>query len=322
MKLNIEKISGNLSMQADHLSNMAISSVTGVLQKLMFLYQFVDQPAVIMSLADLAPLAAIQGQTAVVKSKVSRCGGLLDEVVIHTVLRAYEYYAQGVLLSKQPLCCGISLVTAELAALLRVLQQDSLIGSWYSDTQPQLILFDQRTARIKNVLLRQQPSRFAPRFYLWPIKKFAGFNVVCQLTHKNTVMTLGYGMSLFLEEAMYHAYFDAVAQAINHRLNKLGDASAQHQFDSDPIYASQLPCDFSGDEVDAVQSIKSAFQAQNKQLICESVHCREVEALGLFLFKAHSPHLLECETPSAPPQQHPRFFEYGGYVERDRCPFF
>ena len=233
------------------------------------------------------------------------------------------------------------------AALLELIQLDSVMGHWYSDWKAYEIKMDARVSRL-NKLIQQYSttSDHAYRFYYLPNPDLAGFSIACLYTQARALpkVVIGLGADLSLENAMYKAFLETVASVGLARMvvfkgkyemdKHTGPIDPDHLYDLDrnveyyggghafqhiedrflkmgKISASKLPPDIEGTEQEQVNYLINSF-LKNKKIYWLDLTTIEAKTLGFKVVRVWSPDTLSLCLPSAPQVLHPRFNDFGG----------
>jgi len=245
-------------------------------------------------------------------------------------------------------------VLALRSALLELIQIDSAMGHWYTDTQAVRIIWDNRTRALENLLVQYSSVHsIVPKFYGLPNPDLPGMYVACVLEQSALPkVAIGLGADTRLIDAMYKAYLEAnaginlgKALLLNEKLGidtLPSDPSQMYDLDGNFAFyakggntklfaekfsrspakkASKLPVDMEGDAQHHVQQFIDAFRRSNKELITMDLTTVEARALGLFVSRVWSPHTLSLSLPSSVPSQHPRFKAYGGITHDAPHPY-
>ena len=85
--------------------------------------------------------------------------------------------------------------------------------------------------------------------------------------------------------------------------------------------ASDITADLKGSRDHIFAQLVKPFKETNKQLFFLDLANRESNALGIYVPRLWSPHLLSLCFPSAPPMNHPRFKYYGGFSHHAPHPY-
>ncbi|MDQ1122638.1 YcaO-like family protein [Microbacterium trichothecenolyticum] len=245
---------------------------------------------------------------------------------------------------------------ATLAALYELIQIDSAMGHWYGSQPSMRIEFDERTTRLQRLLARHMPEGgYLAEFHLLPNADLPGFTIACLLHEPQgriPVVSVGLGADSRLESAMYKAWLEAVGvrslaewSLVNTYLEEgelQHDTGAMLDLDSNVVYAAQaegasavrnrfanaervlgadLPPDSVLDVASEVRRVVRTFRATNKELFIRSLSTPDVAAFGFRAIRVWSPDTLSLCLPSAPPQRHPRFGDYGGFTELAPHPY-
>lgn len=239
-------------------------------------------------------------------------------------------------------------MTALYNAICELIQIDSAIGHWYTDSRAEQILLDDSVASLQRVIDKHSPLH-APKssFYHLPNPTFSLRTVACVLQHPTgqiPKVAVGLGCDQDIERAMYSAYLEAIgvyqlAKIVLLRQQYSGAypiaPTPQDMYDLDAnvaFYASGNNLDFFAEKFsDAItvsaQSLKTPdikshraclqeiiqnCREQGIELLFADLTNREAEQLGLTVTRVWSPELLSLPLPSAVPRNHNRFEDYGG----------
>lgn len=99
------------------------------------------------------------------------------------------------------------------SAILELIQLDSTMGHWYTDSPCYEIKLDERTAILAKFMAEQgRKSTFKQKFYLLPNPDMPGFSIAC-LWYRDSnqgppYVAIGLGIELSLEQAMFKAYLE------------------------------------------------------------------------------------------------------------------
>jgi len=239
-------------------------------------------------------------------------------------------------------------------ALLELIQIDSAMGHWYTDTQAVRIILDNRTRALESLLAQYSSVHsLFPKFYCLQNPDLPGMYVACVLEQSVLPkVAIGLGADTRLINAMYKAYLEASAGINLGKALLLNEKLGIDKFPSDPsqIYdldsnfafyakggntklftekfscsrarkASKLPDDMEGDAQHHVQQFIDAFRRSNKELVYMDLTTTEAEALDLVVSRVWSPNTLSLSLPSSVPSQHPRFKAYGGITHDALHPY-
>lgn len=249
-----------------------------------------------------------------------------------------------------------SRIKALQSALYELIQIDSAMGHWYGRTSAVRIGFDSRVKDLQHVLdkhMRKGGSR--AEFYLLPSPDLPGFSVACLILEpfgRVPVVSVGLGAADSLEKSMYKAWLEGVgvktlaSWSLVNRLSEEGvgdvDTSAMYDLDSSVIHAafpegaskvferfgssamtnaSDLPADVERDDDEDVRHIIGAFKRSGKELYCSDLTTRDIASSGFKAIRVWSPDTLSLCLPSAPPNKHKRFNDYGGFAHVDPHPY-
>jgi len=240
------------------------------------------------------------------------------------------------------------------SALLELIQIDTAIGFWHTNTKAIEIKFDHRTRHLNRLIEKYAPNNYVkPTFYWLPSPDFTGAYIACVISSQGIPrIAVGLGADTALVPAMYKAYLEAnsilpmsiiklyqeqtgTEQAIDdptmhYNLDsnvtfyaKGGDDEILHQkfFSADNIQASALPDDMEGSASDHVRTFTQQFSQSGKALLYLDLTCQEAKELGFVVSRVWSPDTLSLPLPSAVPVTHPRFSDYGGITHETPHPF-
>lgn len=245
---------------------------------------------------------------------------------------------------------------ALLAALYELVQIDSAMGHWYGRQESIEVELDDRTARLGRVLSRHMPAGgYRTEFHLLPNADLPGFAVACLLHEPQgrvPVVAAGLGADQCLERAMYKAWLEGVGvrslaewSLVNTYLEKGSvqqDTEAMLDLDSNVVHAAQaegaaavrqrfsgarrvpaadLPPDSNLGVSEEVRRTVRAFRETEKELFLRNITTPDVASLGFRAMRVWSPDTLSLSLPSAPPQRHARFDEYGGFARSIPHPY-
>jgi len=266
-------------------------------------------------------------------------------------------------LSEPRIACAVTTGTAThitpilalRSALLELVQIDSTMGHWYTNTPAVRIILDDRTRALENLLVQYRGVHsLSPTFYALVNPDLPGMYVACVLEQSVVPkVAIGLGGDTRLIDAMYKAYIEACCSfhlAKTLLLNeKLGmddtlpsDPSQMYDLDSNFAFyakggntkllaqkfsrspakkASKFPMDMEGDAPHQVQQLIDAFRQSNKELISMDLTTMEARALGLVVSRVWSPNTLSLSLPSSVQSQHPRFKAYGGITHDAPHPY-
>jgi thiazole/oxazole-forming peptide maturase SagD family component len=243
------------------------------------------------------------------------------------------------------------------AAVLELIQLDTIIGHWYSDWRSYEIEMDSRLTSLSSLIKRYaHDSRHRYIFYYIPNPDLAGFTIACVYFQEKGLpkIVIGLGADTSLENAMYKAFLETVAsvglarmvvfkgkyEIDKHNTPIVADAlydldrnveyygaghnikRVEERFLSMPtIKASSLPDDIVGDQTAQLGKLVTPFTASNKQLYYLDLTGLEEKSLGFKVVRVWSPHTLSLCLPSAPPVIHQRFNDFGGIKHENPHPY-
>ncbi|MEU5190155.1 YcaO-like family protein [Streptomyces klenkii] len=234
--------------------------------------------------------------------------------------------------------------------LYELIQLDTAIGHWYGNTESVLIEPDERLAALKGFLEQHYTSTVAPEFHYLPNPDLPGFTVACLLRSPNgavPAISCGLGSGASLERAMYRALLETVGVhalagwsllegaieptvgAEEERLAGMFDLESNVGYYASQdgarlvekrfaqhirMPASELPADDTRSPREIVRSVVGAFRSTGKRLYWADLTTTDIRQLGFTVMRVWSPDTLSLPLPSAPPAAHPRFADYGGFV--------
>lgn len=243
------------------------------------------------------------------------------------------------------------------AALLELIQLDTLMGHWYTNWSAYQIKIDHRLINLRALINRSAPvSHHQYLFYYIPNADLIGFTIACLYLQNKDMpkVVIGLGADMSLETAMYKAFLETVASVGLARMllfkskyeidSKHAPIAPEALYDLDSnveyyakgenfkrieqrflnmpiITASDLPPDILGNSAQHLQKIVHAFEDSHKKLYYLDLTGHEEKSLGLNVVRFWSPHTLDLCLPSAPPIQHERFKQYGGIQHEDPHPY-
>ncbi|KTD60972.1 YcaO-like family protein [Legionella shakespearei] len=99
------------------------------------------------------------------------------------------------------------------SAILELIQLDSTMGHWYTDSPCYEIKLDDRTSHLAKFMSKHaRKSAFKQKFYLLPNPDMPGFSVACLWYRDHDqgppYVSIGLGIELSLEQAMFKAYLE------------------------------------------------------------------------------------------------------------------
>ncbi|WP_269859375.1 YcaO-like family protein [Streptomyces sp. RPT161] len=234
--------------------------------------------------------------------------------------------------------------------LYELIQLDTAMGHWYGNTESVLIEADERLAALKGFLDRHYASTVAPEFHYLPNPDLPGFTVACLLRSPNNAvpaLSCGLGSGASLERAMYRALLETVGvhalagwSLLEHATDPAAgpvedQLAGMFDLESNVGYyasrdgaqlverrfaqhvrkpASDLPADDTRQPREIVRSVVDAFRSTGKHLFWADLTTADIRQLGFTVMRVWSPDTLSLPLPSAPPAAHPRFADYGGFV--------
>lgn len=243
------------------------------------------------------------------------------------------------------------------AALLELIQLDTVMGHWYSGWKAYEIEMDDRLSSLTALIRRySSQSRHRYIFYYIPNPDLAGFTIACVYMQDNGLpkVVIGLGADVALENAMYKAFLETVASVglarmvvfkgkyeIDKHNNPILPESLfdldrnveyygagnniqriEERFLNMPrIKASDLPKDMTGDAVAHLDKLATSFKTSHKQLYYLDLTGIEEKALGFKVVRVWSPDTLGLCLPSAPQSIHPRFNDFGGIKHDEPHPY-
>jgi len=236
------------------------------------------------------------------------------------------------------------------SALLEVIQIDSAMGHWYTNTIAFAIQLDQRVTALKNLMMKYTGgNRVLPQFYWLRNADLKGFTIACVFVrHKGDSpprIAIGLGADTHLEQAMYKAFLEAYGVVGFSRMVLFKERFLGSQVNNDPhtmfdldqnvsyyargmsydffaqkflhspvLPASELPQDMQEDVSEQIQELLLGFKLSHKDVIQVDLTSIEARQLGLVVVRAWSPQTLTLCLPSAPHLAHPRYQDYGGAI--------
>lgn len=243
------------------------------------------------------------------------------------------------------------------AALLELIQLDSVMGHWYSSWKAYQIEFDGRLSSLTALMTRYNSgSLHQYKFYYIPNPDLLGFTIACLYLQDRGLpkVVIGLGADLSLENAMYKAFLETVASVGLARMvvfkgkyelgkhNNPMDSSSLYDLDRNVEYygagnnldrikerfidmssikASDIQQDIEGNHESQVATLIASFRKSNKNIYFLNLSGAEEEALGFKVMRVWSPNTLSLCLPSAPQLAHSRFNEYGGISHEDPHPY-
>ena len=248
---------------------------------------------------------------------------------------------------------------ATLNAMLELIQLDSVIGHWYTDSQAIKINFDERTRYFERFLKRiSVPNSIEISFYLLPNPDLLGFAVAAVFVNPENRLpkvAIGLGSDTSLVRAMHKAFLEGMGTLTFARLEIFKskyDLERVHGTDIDPsrilnldqnteyyghgynfdliekrflsaksVNASDLPADIGGSIEEQLAALIKSFKDSNKELYKVDINLPEVKDLGFQVCRVWSPDTLMLCLPSFVPTVHPRFKAYGGVTHEHPHPY-
>jgi len=251
----------------------------------------------------------------------------------------------------------INYSSAFRAALLELIQLDSVMGHWFSGWNAYEIEMDDRLSSLK-ALIKQYASENLHRyiFYYIPNPDLAGFSIACVYIQDRGLpkVVIGLGADLSLEQAMYKAFLETVASVGLARMvvfkgkyeidkhNSSIEPESLYDLDRNVEYygfgnkferieerflnmpkmkATDLPADVEVTSLEQVNILVSSFKRSNKQLYFLDLTGIEERTLGFKVVRVWSPQILGLCLPSTPQTLHPRFADFGGIKHADPHPY-
>lgn len=243
------------------------------------------------------------------------------------------------------------------AALLELIQLDSVIGHWYSSWKAYEITLDSRVSSLISLIKRSASGgRHRYIFYYIPNPDLAGFSIACVYLQEKGLpkVVIGLGSDLSLEDAMYKAFLETAASVglarmvvfkgkyeidkhntpinpdqlydLDRNVEYYGSGQKfnriEERFLNMPIIkADHLPPDTTGDQTVQLKKLISSFEQSDKQLYFLDLSGVEEKSLGFKIGRVWSPNTLSLCLPSVPQSIHPRFVNYGGIKHEDPHPY-
>ena len=251
----------------------------------------------------------------------------------------------------------VSYSLAFKAALLELIQLDTVMGHWYSGWKAYEIEMDARLSSLATLIKRYESnSHHRYIFYYIPNPDLAGFTIACVYLQESGVpkIVIGLGADVSLENAMYKAFLETVASV---GLARMVVFKGKHEIDKhdtpivpeslydldrnveyygagnnirrveerflnmSKIKASDLPEDMVCDSASQLKKLVASFKNSNKQLYYLDLTGIEEKALGFNVVRVWSPDTLGLCLPAAPQVIHPRFNDFGGVKHEDPHPY-
>jgi len=251
----------------------------------------------------------------------------------------------------------ISYLLAFKAAILELIQLDTVMGHWYSNWCAYEIEMDNRLSSLISLIKRYSyDSRNRYIFYYIPNPDLAGFTIACVYLQEKGLpkIVIGLGADTTLENAMYKAFLETVASVGLSRMvvfkgkyeidkhNIPIESNALYDLDRNVEYygsgnnikrieerflkmpsikATNLPDDILGNHAAQLGKLITSFTTTNKQLYYLDLTGAEEKSLGFHVVRVWSPNTLSLCLPSAPPVMHPRFTNFGGIKHENPHPY-
>ncbi|NUT47155.1 MAG: hypothetical protein HOV94_07540 [Saccharothrix sp.] len=234
--------------------------------------------------------------------------------------------------------------TALLSAIQELVQLDATMGHWYTDFRSVRIDSDHRTHALDGLIAGHWDHRAPrPQFHLLPSPDLPGFTVVCLIRAGATggpAIALGLGADTHLTVAMYKALLESTNLAIvpdggpgdgrflDLENNLFHYAKPEHAqvvqdrfADCDTARAADLPPDATDDVRTTVRRYIDAFRISGKRLLYGDLTTPDVQRLGFHVLRVWSPDTLPLSLPGAPMRRHPRYQDYGGFMNHHPHPY-
>jgi ribosomal protein S12 methylthiotransferase accessory factor len=239
---------------------------------------------------------------------------------------------------------------ALLNAIQELVQLDSVIRHWHSDTPSVRIICDRRTRTLQRLIDTYWDTHAPyPEFHLLASPDLPGFTIACLIRgHEghHPAIAVGLGADTKLTLAMYKALLEATTLAnslswkpltdhkreepafydLDSNVNHYADPTNAHIVEDKfarctAINAADLEPDFTGDTRSTVRHFINAFRTTGKQLLYASLSTPDIHQLSFHVSRVWSPDTLSLTLPSAPAKQHRRFHNYGGYQNDHPHPY-
>ncbi len=243
------------------------------------------------------------------------------------------------------------------AALLELIQLDSVMGHWYSAWKAYEIELDARVNSLAKLIKQYSTtSKHIYRFYYIPNPDLAGFSIACVYIQETNLpkVVIGLGADLSLENAMYKALLETVASVGLARMlvfkgkyemdKHSGAIDPEQLYDLDrnveyygggeafqhignrflamsSLKASALPPDVKGTHQEQVNHLVNSFVKSNKRIYWLDLTNVEAKTLDFRVGRVWSPDTLSLCLPSAPQVLHARFNDYGGVAHEYPHPY-
>jgi thiazole/oxazole-forming peptide maturase SagD family component len=248
-----------------------------------------------------------------------------------------------------------SVAKAWASAAYEIIQVDATMGHWYGSSEALRIVPDLRTRRLDGLLARHtRKSRYEFEFYHVPSPDLPDFSVACVIAAPSgeaPVVSVGLGADASLERAMYKAFLEgsgvrtlAEWGLLSQTVTGAAPPSPESMFDLDTnvsyyaspghgeavldrfrnsgkIYAADLPPDVDLPDPELARHLLQAFRRSGKDLYHRDITPSDVASAGFRAVRLWCPQTLSLCLPSAPPVQHPRFADYGGFSHSEPHPY-
>lgn len=251
----------------------------------------------------------------------------------------------------------INYLLAFKAALLELIQLDTVMGHWYSSWSAYKIELDSRVSAL-NSLLKRYGSNSLHRylFYYIPNPDLIGFTIACVYLQDKGLpkVVIGLGADVLLEDAMYKALLETVASVGLARMvlfkgtyemdqhaspinpNALYDLDrnveyygagnnseriAERFLRMPQVKASSLPKDMICNQSTQLSALINSYRDTDKKLYYVDLTGIEEKRLGFKVVRVWSPDTLSLCLPSAPQVIHPRYTDFGGIKHADPHPY-
>lgn len=238
-------------------------------------------------------------------------------------------------------------------ALLELIQIDAAMGHWYGALPAVRLRGDARTRGVDQLIERHTHASGPSHQFFWlRSPDLPGFALACILSDATTPrLAVGLGCDLCLERAMYKAFTEAVAvfQLAKVVLFRATLEAGAPRFDPATIFdldsnvgyyalrerpamqarfgggpelsGSDLPPDINRGLEGDIRYLVSGFRESAKELAWLDMTTCDLRDLGFAVMRVWSPDTLSLSLPSAPPEMHPRWRDYGGFANEHPHPY-
>lgn len=237
---------------------------------------------------------------------------------------------------------------ALLNALHELTQLDAAMGHWYGARPAVRIVSDARTRALDDLVAKTVPRDVPPpEFYLLPNADLPGFAIACVLrSSRMPAVAVGLGSDDVLTRAMDKSLLEASGVRglalwrlaldepvtdgpffdLDSNVAYYGRPEHAHlvldRFAAGPaVAASSLPPDDTRPLAARVRGYVARFRETGKRLYYADLTTTDVHAAGFAVVRVWSPDTVSLPFPDAPPAAHPRFADYGGYIDHGPHPY-